>query len=170
MRVASARPSLDRREYSNAGAGCRKIEFSKNEPDYRRCGARAGVSVANNTLGSPGAGYYADHPGYFCGCPISKVSSLESCGLVNFLDFCGVSIQVDPTCVSGMIRSYLSSGTKMYLTWYTGGVVLKATGKVVVIAGKAVGLGQFINELGNAASKYTGSLIKSRGSANRAIS
>ncbi len=46
--VASARPSLDRREFSNAGAGCRKIEFSKSEPEYR-CGARAGVSVALGT-------------------------------------------------------------------------------------------------------------------------
>ncbi len=102
----------------------------------------------------------------FFGCPVSEASHIESCGLVNLLDFCGVSIQVDPTCVSGMVRSYLSSGTKMYLTWYAGGVVLKAAGKVVVTTGKAVGLGQFINKLGNAVSKYAGSLIKSQGSAN----
>ncbi len=75
VRVASASPSLNRREYSNAGAGCRKIEFSKSEPDYR-CGARAGVRVANGTLGRPGVGLKGaegyGHPECFSGAQFPK--------------------------------------------------------------------------------------------------
>ncbi len=46
-----------------------------------------------------------------------------------------------------MVRSYLALGTKMYLTWYAGGVVLKVAGKVVVTAAKSVGFGKITSKI-----------------------
>ena len=42
----------------------------------------------------------------------------------------------------------------MYITWYAGGVVLKAAGKLTVTLGKAVGLGKITSKITQPALEF----------------
>ncbi len=129
VRSASSSSGSGRQRQSNSGAGCRKVEFSKSEPDYR-CGTRAGVSVENNTLGCPGAGYNADHPGYFCGCNLQDSQSKpECCVAETCMEYCGVTIQTDLSSPAAFAATALVT-TAEVAPWAVGGLVYRGIAKV----------------------------------------